>query len=55
MAKVIDHYEMVGADTKAIKLSQSKDSKDKKLYLEKLLPKVKMDTPKDAISFFNTI
>lgn len=51
VAKVIDHYELVGSDTKVIKSSQSKNAKDKKSFL-KLLSKLEMKTPKDAIIFF---
>lgn len=55
IAKVIDHYELVGSDTQVIKLSESKDIRVKKEYLEKILPKVKMDTPKDALEFLRNI
>ncbi|OGZ65345.1 MAG: hypothetical protein A3C50_01385 [Candidatus Staskawiczbacteria bacterium RIFCSPHIGHO2_02_FULL_43_16] len=55
VAKVIDHYELVGADTKAVKMSQSNDEKLKKYYLEKVFPKTKMDTPKDAYIFFKNM
>ena len=51
VAKAIDHYELVGADTQAIKLSELKDLKKKKLYLENIFPKIKMNTPKDALMF----
>lgn len=50
VAKVIDHYELVGSDTKVIKSSQSKNEKERKSFL-KLLSKVKMKTPKDAMGF----
>lgn len=52
VGKVIDHYELVGSDTKVIKLSQSNDEKKKKFYLESVLSRVKMNTPKDALKFF---
>ncbi|MCX6703185.1 MAG: hypothetical protein NTV02_00640 [Candidatus Zambryskibacteria bacterium] len=51
----MDHYELVGSDTKVIKLSESKNSTEKKKYLEKTLPSVKMDTPKDAVGFLNNL
>jgi hypothetical protein len=52
VGKVIDHYELVGCDTKVIKVSQSQDEKKKKFYMDTVFLKVKMDTPKDAIVFF---
>lgn len=52
VAKVVDHYELVGCDTQIMKLSQSKDEENKKFYLKKVFPKVEMKTPKDAIEFF---
>ena len=55
VAKAIDHYELVGADTKVIKLSESKDSKADRLRLRELLSKVKMDTPKDDLVFLETM
>lgn len=51
VAKVIDHYELVGCDTKAIKMNQSNTIKEKKL-LFKELSRLDMKTPKDAIKFF---
>lgn len=51
VAKVIDHYELVGSDTKVIKSSQSKDVKQKKDLL-RTLAKFPMETPKDAMYFF---
>lgn len=55
VAKVIDHYELVGTDTQIIRPSEFKDLKIKKLYLETIFPKTKMDTPKDAFRFLNSI
>jgi len=55
VAKVIDHYELVGADAQAMKLSESRDFKEKEFYLKTVFPKVKMDTPKDAFLFFKSI
>jgi len=52
VAKVIDHYELVGSDTKVIKSSQSKDAKQKKTFL-KMLARLPMKSPKDAMYFLH--
>lgn len=52
VAYVGNHYELVGCDTKVIKLSGSEDKKQNKFYLETVFPKIKMETPKDAVEFF---
>lgn len=54
VANVIDHYELVACDFKAMKLSQSKDEKLKRNYLENIFPKMKMETPKDALNFYRS-
>ena len=51
VAKVIDHYELVGCDTKVIKISQSNNKKENDKLFKKLSG-LKMKTPKDAIKFF---
>ena len=48
----MDHYELVGSDSKIMKLSESKNITQKKKHLEEILPSVKMETPKDAVGFF---
>lgn len=55
VAKVADHYELVGVDAKVIKLSQSNDVKMKKLYLETIFPKTKIESPKDAFIFLKNL
>ena len=52
VGNVIDHYELVGCDTKVIKVSQSKNEKKNRFYTDDVFSKVKMETPKDAIKFF---
>lgn len=50
VAKVADHYQLVAADGKAIKSSQSKTKKERDIFIRKLSA-VKMHTPKDAFVF----
>ena len=50
IGKVIDHYELVGADGNAIKSGQSRNKNERELFLQEL-SLIKMDTPKDAFSF----
>ena len=51
VAMIIDHYQLVASDGKAIKSSQSKSKKEREAFM-KSLSKVKMDTPKDALIFY---
>ncbi len=50
VAKIIDHYQLVGADGKAIKSSQAKSKKEREVFL-KQMESIKIDTPKDALAF----
>lgn len=52
VASVGDHYELVGCDTNVIKLSESKDEKQNKHYIDNVFMKIKMETPKDALGFY---
>lgn len=54
VAKIIDHYQLVGADGKAIKSSQSRTKKEKDIFI-KNMANVKMDTPKDAFIFYKVL
>jgi len=54
VAKIIDHYQLVGADGKAIKSSQSKNKKEREIFI-KNLSLIKMDTPKDAFIFYKVL
>ncbi len=51
VAKIIDHYQLVGADGKAIKSSQSKSKKERDIFINNL-SLAKMDTPKDSYVFY---
>jgi len=51
VAKITDHYELVGCDTKVIKSSQTKSKKARDLFFKTTLS-LKMETPKDTINFF---
>ncbi len=53
VAKTIDHYELVGCDTKVIKSSQAKSKKERELFFKTILS-IKMETPKDALKFFRS-
>lgn len=52
VGKVIDHFELIGCDSKIIKVSQSTDEQKNKHYMDTVFLKTKMKTPKDAIKFF---
>ena len=52
VGNVIDHYELVGSDFKAIKLSQSSDETKKKDFIENILSTLPMKSPKDTLRFF---
>ncbi len=55
VAKVIDHYELVGANTKVIKLSETKNKKERDLFIKKISSLIKIETPKDTIAFLRII
>ncbi len=50
VAKIIDHYQLVGADGKVIKSSQAKSKKERIEFI-KNISSIKMDTPRDAYYF----
>lgn len=50
VARVFDHYQLVGADGNAIKSSQARSKKERDEFL-KQMANVKMNTPKDAYMF----
>jgi len=55
VAKVIDHYELVGCDTQVIKLSETKNKKERDIFIKRVSSLIKIDTPKDAMAFLRII